>query len=73
MDLRERAASVLSMVRYVWALVRERGRRDWRGPVWVRVSDNDRPGYAYDPKAGAWYAPARWKPEPSYATGRLAC
>jgi hypothetical protein len=72
MDVKEQAAVVLRMVRFLWAFVRERGRREWRGPVWVQVSDAQRPGYAFDNKAGAWYCPGRWKPAPEYSTGRLA-
>jgi hypothetical protein len=71
MDVRERAASVLSLVRYVWAMVR--ARRQWVGPVWVRVTvGGPRDNYAMDPKTGEWFAPARWRAEPEYATGRVA-
>jgi hypothetical protein len=46
-------------VRLAWVYCRG----GWCGPVLVEEHlDGSREGYAYDPKAGTWYCPARWKP-----------
>jgi hypothetical protein len=75
MGAKERVECVLGLCRFVWAWVCDvrRGRRCWRGPVWVQVPNyGPRAEYAVEQGTGVWYAPRRWKPAKEYAEGRVA-
>jgi hypothetical protein len=54
------AQRLLGTVRILHGWVWQRGQ--WYGPVLLEQHlEGDRESYAYDPKAGVWYCPSRWR------------